>query len=76
MTMSDLAEAWRSVVPGSRAVDWDPPEDRFHLIHDGTFQLDNRKALAAGLRVRPVEESAQACVDEIRAGNTPPPPPH
>ncbi|GAA0961229.1 SDR family oxidoreductase [Kribbella koreensis] len=76
MAMGDLAEAWRSVVPGSPAVDWDPPEDRFHLTHDGTFQLDNRKALAAGLVVRPAEESARACVEWIRAGNTPPPPPH
>jgi 2'-hydroxyisoflavone reductase len=76
MTMSALAEAWRSVVPGSLPVDWDPPEDRFHLTHDGLFQLDNRKALAAGLVVRPAEESARACVDWIKAGNTPPPPPH
>lgn len=76
MTMSALAEAWRSVVPGSLPVDWDPSEDRFHLAHDGLFQLDNRKALAAGLVVRPAEESARACVEWIRAGNTPPPPPH
>lgn len=75
-TMSALAEAWRSVVPGSLPVDWDPSEDRFHLTHDGLFQLDNRKALAAGLVVRPAEESARACVEWIRAGNTPPPPPH
>ncbi|MEV6416640.1 NAD-dependent dehydratase [Kribbella sp. NPDC051718] len=75
-TMRALAEAWRSVVPGSPPVDWDPPEDRFHLTHDGTFQLDNRKALAAGLVVRPAEESARDFVEWIRAGNTPPPPPH
>jgi 2'-hydroxyisoflavone reductase len=80
MMMTELAEAWRSVVPGSPAVDWDPAEDRFHLPHDGsndgTFQLDNRKALGAGLVVRPAEESARACAEWIRAGNTPPPPPH
>jgi 2'-hydroxyisoflavone reductase len=80
MMMGELAEAWRSVVPGSPPVDWQPAEDRFHLPHDGsndgTFQLDNGKALAAGLVVRPAEESARACAEWIRAGNTPPPPPH
>jgi len=79
-TMTDLADAWRSAVPGTPPVDWDPVEDLFHLPHDGsndgTFQLDNTKALGAGLVVRPAEESAHACVDWIQAGNTPPPPPH
>lgn len=79
-TMRELAEAWRSVVPGSRALDWDPAEDRFHLprdgSNDGTFQLDNRRALEAGLKVRPAAESARACVEWIQAGNTPPAPPH
>lgn len=50
--------------------------DRFHLTHDGTFQLSNARALTAGLEIRPAEESARACVEWIRAGNTPPPPPH
>ena len=31
MMMTDLAEAWRSVVPGALAVDWEPAVDRFHL---------------------------------------------
>jgi 2'-hydroxyisoflavone reductase len=80
LTMEDLAEAWRSVVPGSAAVDWEPAVDRFHLPHDGsndgTFQLSNERALAAGLELRSAEESALACIQWIRAGNTPPPPPH
>jgi nucleoside-diphosphate-sugar epimerase len=80
MMMADLAEAWRSLVPGSPPVDWEPAEDRFHLprdgSNDGTFQLNNRKALAAGLTITPPAESARACMEWIRAGNTPPPPPH
>lgn len=80
MTMRELADAWRSVVPGSPAVDWEPAEDLFHLPHDGSndgiFQLDNGKAVQAGLVVRPATESARACVDWIQAGNTPPAPPH
>jgi 2'-hydroxyisoflavone reductase len=79
-TMTALADAWRSVVPGTPPVDWDPAEDLFHLPHDGsndgTFQLDNTKALDAGLVVRPADESARACVEWIQAGNTPPAPPH
>ncbi|MEU4394894.1 NAD-dependent dehydratase [Kribbella sp. NPDC023855] len=79
-TMAELAEAWRSVVPGSPPVDWEPAVDRFHLPHDGsndgTFLLDNSRALAAGLAVRPAAESARACMEWIQAGNTPPPPPH
>jgi 2'-hydroxyisoflavone reductase len=76
MAMADLAEAWRSVVPGALAVDWEAAVDRFHLTHDGTFQLSNVRAVAAGLTIRPAAESALACVEWIRAGNTPPPPPH
>ena len=79
-TMSELADAWRSVEPDAAPVDWDPPEDRFHLPHDGTndgtFQLDNSKALTAGLTLRSAESSARDCVAWIKAGNTPPPPPH
>ncbi|ONI71875.1 NAD-dependent dehydratase [Kribbella sp. ALI-6-A] len=79
-TMRDLLEAWRSVVPGELAVDWEPEVDRFHLSHDGsndgTFQLANGRALAAGLQVRPAAVSALDCVRWIRAGHTPPPPPH
>jgi 2'-hydroxyisoflavone reductase len=79
-TMRDLADAWRSVVPAELAVDWAPEVDRFHLPHDGsndgTFQLDNARAVAAGLRVRPPSASALDCVRWIRAGNVPPPPPH
>ena len=80
MTMAELADAWRSAVPAALPIDWDPAVDRFHLPHDGsndgTFQLSNARAVAAGLRVRPAEESARACVEWIKAGNTPPPPPH
>lgn len=79
-TMAILAEAWRSVVPGCPPVDWEPAVDRFHLPHDGstdgTFLLDNSRALAAGLEVRPATDSARACMAWIQAGNTPPPPPH
>jgi 2'-hydroxyisoflavone reductase len=80
MAMKELAEAWRSVVPAALPVDWEPAIDRFHLAHDGSndgnFQLSNARARAAGLEVRPAGESARACVKWIRAGNTPPPPPH
>jgi 2'-hydroxyisoflavone reductase len=79
-TMAKLAGAWRSVVPDAAPVDWDPSEDRFHLPHDGsndgTFQLDNTRALAAGLNVRPPETTARDFITWIQAGNTPPPPPH
>ncbi len=79
-TMTALADAWRSVVPGTPPTDWNPAEDRFHLPHDGstdgTFQLNNTKALTAGLTIRPPRESAKACIAWIQAGNTPPPPPH
>jgi 2'-hydroxyisoflavone reductase len=79
-TMSTLAETWRSVVPNPPPIDWSPPVDRFHLPHngtnDGTFQLDNTRALSAGLTLRPDEHIARDYVAWIRAGNTPPPPPH
>lgn len=79
-TMRELAEAWRSVVPADLAVDWEPEVDRFHLprdgSNDGTFQLDNSRAVGAGLRVRPPAASALDCVRWIRAGNVPPAPPH
>lgn len=79
-TMSDLADAWRSVVPDPPAIDWSPAEDRFHLPHDGTndgtFQLDNSRALAAGLTLRADAEIARDYVAWVHAGNTPPPPPH
>lgn len=78
--MADLLDAWRSVVPDEAPVDWNPAVDRFHLQHDGsndgTFQLDNTRALTAGLHLRSAEESASDYVTWIRAGNTPPPPPH
>lgn len=79
-TMTDLADAWRSVVPDAPSVDWEPSEDRFHLPHDGsndgTFQLDNTRALTAGLRLRADEESARDYIDWVQEGNTPPDPPH
>jgi len=79
-TMTELADAWRSVVPDAAPVDWDPPEDRFHLPHDGsndgTFQLDNTRALSAGFVPRPAELTARDYIAWIKAGNTPPPAPH
>ncbi len=79
-TMSALADTWRSAVPNPPPINWHPTEDRFHLPHngtnDGTFQLDNTHALAAGLHLRPDEEVARDYVTWIRQGNTPPAPPH
>lgn len=79
-TMSALAAAWRSAVPDPPPINWTPAEDRFHLptdgSNDGTFQLDNTQALATGLNLRPDETIARDYVAWIRAGNTPPPPPH
>jgi 2'-hydroxyisoflavone reductase len=79
-SMADLLDTWRSVVPGEVAVDWEPEEDRFHLpqdgSNDGTFQLDNARAVAAGLSLRPPAETARDFIEWIRAGNTPPAPPH
>ncbi|WP_371404502.1 NAD-dependent dehydratase [Kribbella sp. NBC_00662] len=79
-TMTDLADAWRSAVPNPPAVNWEPSEDRFHLPHDGTndgtFQLDNTRALTACLQLRPPEESARDYVTWIQEGNIPPDPPH
>jgi 2'-hydroxyisoflavone reductase len=79
-TMTDLADAWRSAVPDPPSVDWEPSEDRFHLPHDGsndgTFQLDNTRALTAGLQLRPDEVSAHDYIAWVREGNIPPDPPH
>ncbi len=61
-------------------MNWSPTVDRFHLPHDGTndgtFQLDNTRALTAGLHLRPAADSARDYVTWIQTGNTPPPPPH
>ncbi|TCO48201.1 2'-hydroxyisoflavone reductase [Kribbella antiqua] len=75
-TISALAETWRSVVPNSPPINWSPAEDRFHLADEGLFQLDNTRALTAGLTLRPPEHTARDYINWIRAGNTPPPPPH
>jgi 2'-hydroxyisoflavone reductase len=79
-TMTELADAWRSVVPDPTRVDWSPNKDRFHLPHDGsndgTFQLDNSHALAAGLRLRSDEQTARDYVAWVHDGNVPPAPPH
>jgi 2'-hydroxyisoflavone reductase len=79
-TMATLAEAWRSAVPNPPPINWAPEEDRFHLPHDGsndgTFHLDNTRALTAGLHLRPDAEIARDSLTWIQAGNTPPPPPH
>jgi len=79
-TMSTLADAWRSVVPDPGPMDWSPTVDRFHLPHDGsndgTFQLDNTRALTAGLTLRADEAIARDYVAWVQDGNIPPPPPH
>jgi 2'-hydroxyisoflavone reductase len=79
-TLSDLAEVWRSVVPAPPPMNWSPDTDRFHLprdgTNDGTFQLNNTRALSAGLQPRPDEEIARDYVAWVQDGNTPPPPPH
>ncbi|GAA2837975.1 NAD-dependent dehydratase [Kribbella solani] len=79
-TMTELADAWLAAAPGSRTVDWSPATDRFHLPHDGsndgTFQLDNSRAVAAGLRLRPDAEIARDYLAWLQAGNIPPDPPH
>jgi 2'-hydroxyisoflavone reductase len=78
--MAELADTWRSAVPDPGPMDWSPAVDRFHLPHDGTndgtFQLDNTRALGAGLRLRSDQEIARDYVSWIQAGNIPPPPPH
>lgn len=75
-TMGELAESWRSVVPDPGPVDWEPAVDRFFLRDEGLFRLDNRRALAAGLRLRPDAESARDYVAWVQDGNIPPDPPH
>jgi 2'-hydroxyisoflavone reductase len=75
-TMAEVADAWRSVVPDALPMDWAPAVDRFQLTHEGTFQLDNRRALAAGLRLRADEDSARDYVAWVQDGNIPPDPPH
>jgi 2'-hydroxyisoflavone reductase len=79
-TMTEVADAWRSVVPEPPPMDWAPAADRFHLpwdgSNDGTFQLDNRRALAAGLRLRTDAEIARDYVAWVQDGNIPPEPPH
>jgi 2'-hydroxyisoflavone reductase len=79
-TMSSLADAWRTAVPNPPPINWNPAVDRFHLptdgTNDGTFQLTNNRAVAAGLKLRPDQEIAHDYVTWIQAGNIPPPPPH
>lgn len=79
-SISDLAEAWRSVVPEPPPINWSRPTDLFHLPHngtnDGTFQLTNTKAVTAGLRLKADEESARDYVSWVQDGNIPPAPPH
>lgn len=79
-TLADLATTWRSVVPDPPPMDWSPAVDRFHLPHDGsndgTFHLNNTRALTAGLTLRPTRATATDYLTWLNAGNTPPPPPH
>ena len=74
--ISALAETWRSVVPNPPPINWSPPEDRFHLADEGLFQLNNTRALTAGLTLTPPETTARDYITWIHAGNVPPPPPH
>ncbi len=78
--MATLAEAWRSAVLNPPAINWHAAEDRFHLPHDGsndgTFQLNNARALAAGLQLRSDKQIARDYISWVQAGHTPPPPPH
>jgi 2'-hydroxyisoflavone reductase len=80
LPMAELLDAWRSAVSEPLPINWSPPTDRFHLPHDGsndgTFQLDNSRAHTAGLNLRPPTDTARDYITWIRAGNTPPPPPH
>jgi 2'-hydroxyisoflavone reductase len=80
LSMGELLDVWQSVVPHALPVDWDPAVDRFDLArdgsNDGTFLLDNSRALAAGLGLRTPDDTARTFVEWVRAGNTPPPPPH
>jgi 2'-hydroxyisoflavone reductase len=78
--MTHLADAWRTAVPNPQPINWSPPEDRFHLPHDGTndgtFQLDNSRAMSVGLHLRPDQQIARDYVTWVLDGNTPPDPPH
>lgn len=79
-TMAELAATWRSVVPDPPPMDWSPPVDRFHLPHDGsndgTFHLDNTRALSTGLHLRPALDTARDYITWVHHGNVPPEPPH
>lgn len=80
LTIEAFLDSWQRVAPTPVPVDWNPATDYLHLPHDGsndgTFQLDNTRALKAGLRVRSAEDTAADYIAWIREGNTPPPPPH
>lgn len=79
VTVRELAEAWCSCIPGAR-VHWGPDGDDLGLSRDedadGTFQISNAKAVAAGLRLRSIRQTARDYIDWIKSGGTPPPPPH
>ncbi len=79
ITVRELAEAWVGCVPGTR-LRWGSDGETLGLSGDpndeGTFQISNARALAAGLRLRPMQETAHDYIEWIRAGGTPPPPPH
>ncbi|WP_328991646.1 NAD-dependent dehydratase [Kribbella sp. NBC_01245] len=80
LTIEAFLDAWQRVARKPVPVDWNPATDYLGLPHDGsndgTFQLDNTRALKAGLRVRAAGETAADYIAWIREGNTPPPPPH
>jgi len=80
LTIAGFLDVWQNAAPAPVPVDWDPAEDYLGLPHDGsndgTFQLDISRALAAGLTLRPPEDTARAYINWIRSGGTPPPPPH
>lgn len=78
-TVRELGEAWAGCVPGAR-LRWESSGETLGLSgnpdDEGTFQISNARALAAGLRLRPTQQTAYDYIEWIRSGGTPPPPPH
>jgi 2'-hydroxyisoflavone reductase len=78
LSIREVADAWVGCVPGAR-VNWVGDGDDLGLSPDepaDTFRLANVRAVEAGLRWRPAEQTARDYIAWIRAGGTPPPLPH